>query len=160
MVVITIITIYMNNKVSLELRPEPTLVSLLQQIQRPASRDCPQGLQLSSQRWVPTMFPLLTCLQFPTSPVTSCDLSPLCTSNRNPINIFYVSPGWCGSADWVPASKPKGHWFSSSQDMCLGCRPGPQMGVKERQLVSHTSMFLSTSFSLSFSLPPLLFESK
>ena len=31
----------------------------------------------------------------------------LCISNQG------GSPGWCGSLDWVPACKPKGHWFNS-----------------------------------------------
>ena len=37
-----------------------------------------------------------------------------------------------------------------SRGTCLGCRPGPQVGACERQLtpyLSHTSLFLSLSFS-------------
>ena len=41
-----------------------------------------------------------------------------------------------------------------SQGTCLGCRPGPQLGACEREVidVSHTWLFLS----LSPSLPPSL----
>lgn len=59
MVAIIITIIYMNNKVFLELWPEPTLFSLLWKIQR----DPQHGLfsrALTQQSWrIPTVFPLL-----------------------------------------------------------------------------------------------------
>ena len=38
-----------------------------------------------------------------------------------------------------------------TQSTCLGCRPGPQLGVSDRQLidVSHVDAFLSLSLPLS-----------
>ena len=49
------------------------------------------------------------------------------------------SPGCCGSMDWVLAWEPKGTGSIPSQGTCLGCRPGPQLWVCERQ----RSMYLS-----------------
>ena len=36
--------------------------------------------------------------------------------------IMYISSGWCGSVDWIPACEPKGHWFDSQS----GYMPGLQ----------------------------------
>ena len=58
-------------------------------------------------------------------------------------------------AQWIerwPVDQKAASWIPS-QDACLGCRPGPQLGACERQLInlSHTSMFpsLPPSFLLS-----------
>ena len=63
----------------------------------------------------------------------------------------YFSPGWCGSVDWAPACEPKGRQFDSQS----GHKPGLQArflvgDVWEAigRCISHTSMFLSLSFSL------------
>ena len=34
-----------------------------------------------------------------------------------------------GVFSFQPAWKPKGHRFDSCQGTCLGCRPGPHLGV-------------------------------
>ena len=38
-----------------------------------------------------------------------------------------LSPGWCGSVDWAPACKPKGHWLDS--------QAGHMPGLQARSLV-------------------------
>ena len=82
----------------------------------------------------------------------------LCAGSENRVQERRLA--LAGVAQWV------GHWPASqkvassipSQRTCLGCRPGPQLGVCERRLIdvslthqcfSHTSMFLFLSFSLS-----------
>ena len=65
------------------------------------------------------------------------------------------SPGWYGLVDWVPACIPKGHQFSSRAGHMPGLRArSPAGGVWEAtdRCISHTSMFLSLSFSLPFCL--------
>ena len=39
-----------------------------------------------------------------------------------------MSPGWCGSVDWVPACEPKGHWFDSQTGHMLGLWTRPPVG--------------------------------
>ena len=64
-------------------------------------------------------------------------------------DLKVFSPGCSGSVDWVPACKPKGHWFDSWPGHIPGLWAKPQG-------ISHTLLFLS----LSFSLPSLLSKSK
>ena len=45
----------------------------------------------------------------------------------------HMKPGWYCSMDWAPASEPKGCQSIPGLGTCLGCRPGPQLGVCERQ---------------------------
>ena len=63
-------------------------------------------------------------------PHGNCFFFLLSTLSSKP-NLF--CPGWCGSADWVPAQEQKGHHSTPSQGTCLGCRPGPQLGAHKRQ---------------------------
>ena len=60
---------------------------------------------------------------------------------------------WCGSVGWALSCKPEGHWFNSHQDTCLGCRPGPWLGICERQLINAFLSYWCFSPSLSPSLP-------
>ena len=42
------------------------------------------------------------------------------------------SPGWCGSVDWVPACKPKSHWFDSQSGNLPGLQTrSPDEGLRE-----------------------------
>ena len=55
---------------------------------------------------------------------------------RTTINHIYLKfitgPGWCGSEDWVPASKPKGHRLDSQSGHVPGFRArSPGRGVWE-----------------------------
>ena len=42
-------------------------------------------------------------------------------------------PGWCGSVYWAWASDQGVAGSVPSQGTCLGCRPGPQWGLREGQ---------------------------
>ena len=62
-----------------------------------------------------------------------------------------VGTGWCGSVDWVPACKPKGHrldFQSRAHAWIAG-----QVPSRGHAKVNHTLMFLSLSFTLSPSVP-------
>ena len=65
-------------------------------------------------------------------------------------NIFLALAGVAQCIEyWLLDQKVTGS--TPSQGTCLGCRPGPQLGACERQLIdvsSPISMFLSLSFSL------------
>ena len=64
----------------------------------------------------------------------------------------WLSPGWCGSVDWVPDCKPKGCRLDSQSGHMPGLQArSPLGGLREAtdQRLSHTLMFLSLSFSLS-----------
>ena len=58
--------------------------------------------------------------------------------------------------DWAPACEPKGCWFNSQLGTCLGCGPGPQLGICEKQLIyvslAHRCFSPSISPFLSLSL--------
>ena len=60
------------------------------------------------------------------------------------------SPGWCASVDWVPACKPKGHWFDSHSGHMPGLWVRCPVGGHVRG--NHALMFLFLSPSLSPSL--------
>ena len=65
------------------------------------------------------------------------------------------SPGWYDSVDQAPAHKPKGHRFDSQSGHMLGFQArSPFGGVQEATngCIFHTSMLLSLSFFLPFSL--------
>ena len=49
-------------------------------------------------------------------------------------------PDWCSSVDWVWAANQRVTGLIPSQGTRLGCRPGPQLGVCERQ--PHIDVFL------------------
>ena len=69
----------------------------------------------------------------------------------------HTSPGWCGSVDWVPAFKPKGHQFDSQSGHMPGLQArSPVRGVWEatNQCFSRTSMYINVSLS-PFLPPPL-----
>ena len=79
----------------------------------------------------------------------------LCISYIKKNNESYFtkegSTGWYGSVDWVLAYEPKGRWFYSQSGHMPGLRArSPVEGVWEAAdwCFSHTSMFLSLSFSL------------
>ena len=61
-----------------------------------------------------------------------------------PLKRKTISPGWCGSVDWVLACKPKGRQFNAQS----GHMPGLQARspVKGRARGNHTMTFLSLSF--------------
>ena len=62
-----------------------------------------------------------------------------------------LSPDQCGSVGWVSSCKGKGHGFDSRSGSVPGLQARPQLGcVREatHQCFSHTSTFLSSSFSL------------
>ena len=65
------------------------------------------------------------------------------------LKIYSLCPGWCGSVDWVPICKSKGHWFDSQLGLMpsLWVRP-PVGGVQE----ATTHWCFSPSFSPSLSL--------
>ena len=56
------------------------------------------------------------------------------------IIIRTTSPNWCGSVDWAPHWEAKGCGSIPSRSICLGYRPGPQLGVCERQPHIHVSL--------------------
>ena len=67
------------------------------------------------------------------------------------IKTKYNSPDWCGSVGWVLSHKPKGCRFLPGQSTCLGCGPGPELGLCERQ---PTKVYLARGcFPLSFPSP-------
>ena len=70
---------------------------------------------------------------------------------RIQLNLNY-SPGWSGSVNSVLACRLKGRWFNSQYGTCLGCRPGPQKGVHERQLHIDVSVPLFLSLSLKLNI--------
>ena len=51
-----------------------------------------------------------------------------------------ISPGWCGSADWVPACEPKGGWFDSQSGHMPGLQARSLVGGRLR---GNPSMYLS-----------------
>ena len=81
----------------------------------------------------------------PPLPPLSISLSLSLSINKN------FSPGWCGSVDWAPAYKPKGHWFCSHSGHMpgLGTGSGPQWGgVWDATIHWCFSLFLPSSPSL------------
>ena len=63
-----------------------------------------------------------------------------------------ISPGWCGSVDWVPVCKPKGCQFDSLSGHMPGLwarSPARSMREATSWYISHTLMFSSCLF-----LPP------
>ena len=63
-----------------------------------------------------------------------------------------ISPGWCGSVDWVLACESKGGLFDSWSGHMPGLWARSLVGgvweVTDGQCISRTLMFLSPSFSL------------
>ena len=57
-------------------------------------------------------------------------------------------PSWCGSVDWAPACKLKGHQFDSQSGHMPGLRARSPVGGLQEATMHHTLMFLSLSFSL------------
>ena len=49
-------------------------------------------------------------------------------------------PGFCGSVDWVPIYKPKGHWFNSQARHMPGLQPRSLWGACKRQ--PHFNVYL------------------
>ena len=62
--------------------------------------------------------------------------------------IRCTHPGWCGLVDWVPACKPKGHWFNSWSRHMPGWRARCPVGSTQET----TTRWLFSP-SLSSSLP-------
>ena len=58
------------------------------------------------------------------------------------ISNSQYSPGWCGSVDWALACETKTHWSVPNQCTCLDYRPGPWLGVLERQPHIDVSLLL------------------
>ena len=44
-----------------------------------------------------------------------------------------LSPGWCGSVDWVPACEPKSRRFDSRSEQMPGDMQVPSGGARKRQ---------------------------
>ena len=64
-------------------------------------------------------------------------------------------PGWCGSMDWAPACKPKGHWFNSMSGHMPGLRARSPAGSRDRQ--PHIEGF-SPSLPLSLKINKIFFK--
>ena len=66
-------------------------------------------------------------------------------------SCLYI-PGWCGS--WIECQPANQRAAGSipSQGTCLGCGPGPQLGVHERQPHIDVSLSLSPSLPLSLKI--------
>ena len=65
---------------------------------------------------------------------------------RSKFKIWTMSPGWCSSVDWVPAYKPRGHWFNSQTvhtPQLQASSPVGGVGEATHQCFSRTLMFLS-----------------
>ena len=63
------------------------------------------------------------------------------------------SPGWCGSMDWVPACKLKGHWFDFQSGHMPGLQARSPLGGMHEQLLGIA--FAHLGFSLSLPSLPL-----
>ena len=64
-----------------------------------------------------------------------------------------ISPGWCGSVDWVLAWEPKGRWFDSRPGHMSGLRArSPVVGARETTTQQCFSPFLSPSLPLSLKI--------
>ena len=61
------------------------------------------------------------------------------------------SPGWCGSVDWVPACKPKRHWFHSQSGRMPGLGARSSVG-SVWEATTHRCFSPSLSPSLPLSL--------
>ena len=93
-----------------------------------------------------------------------CPLHGLRHLKKNPhsricLLMFRKNPGWCASVDWAPVCRPRGCQFNPSHGTYLGCRPGPQLGVCERQLinVSLVCWWCFSPSSLSLKINKLFF---
>ena len=62
---------------------------------------------------------------------------------------FKCLPGWCGSVDWTPGQRVKGHWFHSQSGHIPGLQArSPEGGAWE----ATTHWYFSPSLSLSLPL--------
>ena len=91
-----------------------------------------------------------------------CVYRTTCASKKMPgksfIKLLTVGPGWCGSADWVPACKPKGRRFDSQSGHMPGLRTrSPVGGTWEATAHPCFSPSLSLSLPLSVKINKIFF---
>ena len=69
------------------------------------------------------------------------------------MNFSKVSPGWCGSEDWVPACEPRGRWFDSQSAHMSGLQArSPVEGAWEATTHWWFSPYLSPFLPLSLKI--------
>ena len=73
------------------------------------------------------------------------------TNNEIKKKNCLLSPGWCGSVDWVPACEPKGYRFDSQSGHMPGLWARSPVGGA-REATTHWCLSLSPSPSLPLSL--------
>ena len=74
----------------------------------------------------------VSCVSFRARPVNA--VSPVTPPFvfRDFFFFNFLSPGWCGSVDWVQACEPKGRWFDSQSGHMPGLQArSPVGGTKE-----------------------------